>query len=353
MTPRLRLVLLAAGLVVYAIILRAVGLDTLADNLRQAGWSLVPVVAVYIVVYACYNAAWMVLLLDEPRRPGFWASFAITTSAFGINYITPVVNAGGEPYRAAATAAWTGARRATGATVLYYLLHALSSMALWLAALVAGLLVLPRKAWHLSAIVALAFGILGLATVVVAAHRRGLLEALLNVLHRIPGLGWAGRKLELHREALVAMDSQIRTFWHDHPGRFASAFLLECTGRGVQVLEFWLICRGVGVPISYAEALCMGGLAALALNVFFFMPFELGSKEGSLIGIFLALGYPAPLAVYASVVSRLRELAWIGIGLALMSRGGPRPAPASGPPEPAGTPHEPPSGPTRLRQARE
>jgi len=320
---RLRLGLLAAGVAVYALILWTVGLDTLIANLREAGWTLLPVVGVYVVVYAFYNAAWMVLLLDEPRRPGFWASFAITTSAFGINYITPIVNAGGEPYRAAATAAWTGTRRATGATVLYYLLHALSSLALWLAALGAGLLVLPRTTWHLSAIVILALAIIGLAAMVLSAHRRGLLEALLNLVNRLPGLRRLGGMLESRRESLIEMDGQIRQFWHQHPGRFASAFLLECAGRGVQVLEFWLICRGVGVPISYAEALCMGGLAALALNIFFFMPFELGSKEGSLIGIFLALGYSAPLAIYASVVSRLRELTWIGIGLVLMSRRGP------------------------------
>ena len=330
MTRRVRIGLLLAGIVVYGAILWAVGLDTLFDNLRQAGWSLLPVLGVYAIVYAFYNAAWMVLLLDEPKRPGFWASFAITTSAFGINYITPVVNAGGEPYRAAATAAWTGTSRATGATVLYYLLHALSSFALWLAALVAGLIVLPRTAWHLSGIAILAVAILGLAALVLAAHRRGVLEALLNLLNRLPGLRRLGRILEQHRGSLVEMDVQIRQFWHDRPGRFAAAFGLECAGRAIQVLEFWLICRGVGIPISYAEALCMGGLAALALNVFFFMPFELGSKEGSMIGIFLALGYTAPLAVYASVVSRLRELAWIGIGLALMWESGPEPVAPGG-----------------------
>lgn len=330
MTRRVRTGLLLAGIVVYGMILWAVGLDTLFDNLRQAGWSLLPVLGVYAIVYAFYNAAWMVLLLDEPRRPGFWASFAISTTAFGINYITPVVNAGGEPYRAAATAAWTGTSRATGATVLYYLLHALSSFALWLAALVAGLMVLPRTAWHLSGIAILSVAILGLAGLVLSAHRRGVLEAVLNLLHRIPGLRRVGGVLEQHRDSLVEMDVQIRQFWHERPGRFAAAFGLECAGRGVQVLEFWLICRGVGVEITYAEALCMGGLAALALNAFFFMPFELGSKEGSMIGIFLALGYAAPLAVYASVVSRLRELAWIGIGLALMSGGGPEPVTPGG-----------------------
>ncbi len=355
MSRRIRLILFAAGIVAYGAILYSVGLATLLDNLRQAGWSLLPVLGLYAVVYAFYNAAWMVLLRDEPNRPGFWASYAITTTSFGINYITPIVNAGGEPYRAAATATWIGTQRATGATVLYYLLHALSSFALWLAALVAGVLVLPRTAWHLVGIVLLGLAVLGLAAVVVSAHRRGVLEALLNLLHRLPILRRLGHLLERHRASLVEMDAQIRQFWHDRPGRFALALGLECVGRAAQVLEFWLICRGVGVPITYAEALCIGGLAALALNAFFFMPFVLGSKEGSLIGIFLALGYSAPLAVYASVVSRLRELVWIAIGLILMWAGGtradatpggvlglplegasPRPG-AGGPPEPSNT----------------
>lgn len=331
MSRRWRIGLFLAGVLIYALILRAVGIRPLLDHLATAGWSLLPVLGVYAVTYACYNGAWLLLLADEPRRPGFFASYAITTAAFGINYLTPIVNAGGEPYRAAATAAWTGTRRATGATVLYYLLHALSSFALWLAALVAGLVVLPRTAWHLSGIVALTAGVLALAALVLAAHRDGVLERLLDLLHRLPLLGRAAAALERHRDSLAAMDQQIRRFWHERPGRFAAAFGLECLGRAIQVTEFWFICRGVGIPVTYTEALFIGGLAALALNLFFFMPFELGSKEGSLIGLFLALGHAAPLAVYASVVSRLRELVWIGIGLVLIwgdGGGAPRAAPA-------------------------
>jgi hypothetical protein len=212
-----------------------------------------------------------------------------------------------------------------GATVLYYLLHALSSFILWLAALIAALVVLPRTAWHLGGILVLALAITVLAVLVLAAHRQGLLERLLDLLQRFPLLRRLGRVLERHRSTLVEMDRQIRQFWHDRPARFAAALAADCLSRALQVLEFWLICRGAGVPISYGEALFIGGLAALALNAFFFMPFELGSKEGSLIGLFLALGHPASLGVYASVVSRLRELAWIAIGLLFMWIGTARP----------------------------
>lgn len=318
MTRRWRLALFGAGALVYLAILAAVGLDSLLASLTSAGWHLLPVLGIYGVAYACYNLAWLQLLADEPRRPGFLASYAITTAAFGINYLTPIVNAGGEPYRAAATAAWTGRRRATGATVLYYLLHALSSFILWIAALLAGLLILPTSAWRIPGILALLAGVLGLAALVLSAHRHGPLERLLDLAHRFRPLRRPSRWLGQHRDSLAAMDHQIREFWHQRPGRFATALGLDCLGRAIQVLEYWFICRAVGIDISYTDALFIGGLAALALNLFFFMPFELGSKEGSLIGLFLALGHPATLAVYASVVSRLRELVWIGIGLAMV-----------------------------------
>jgi hypothetical protein len=45
------------------------------------------------------------------------------------------------------------------------------------------------------------------------------------------------------------------------------------------------------------------------------MPFELGSREGGLYVIFRLLGLPPALGVYTAIVTRLRELIWIAIGL--------------------------------------
>jgi len=311
-----RLALFSAGLAVLLQILHTVGLDPLLAHLREAGWTLVPVSVLYVAVYACNAGAWHLLLSAEPRRPGLLTSYAITVSAFALNYVTPIVNAGGEPYRAAATAPWLGLKRATAMTVMYYLLHMVSSLLLWLAALVAALVLLPRTPWHLAGIGVLALAIVAVIVLVLAAQRQGVLERLLNLLNHLPFLRRLGKRLERHRGDLVEMDQQIRRSWYERRGRVVAALLLECAGRALAVLEFWIICRGAGVPISYGEALFLGGLAALALNAFFFMPYEMGSKEGSLVILFAALGLPASLAVYASVVSRLRELVWIVIGLA-------------------------------------
>src|SRR5690242_603559 len=99
MTRRARFVLFAAGLVLYAVIIRATGVAALVEHLRQSGWTLFAVIGVYAAVYACNTLAWQCILAGEPKRPGFAKSYSITTASFAINYITPIVNAGGEPYR--------------------------------------------------------------------------------------------------------------------------------------------------------------------------------------------------------------------------------------------------------------
>jgi len=64
----------------------------------------------------------------------------------------------------------------------------------------------------------------------------------------------------------------------------------------------------------------------------FMLPYELGAKEGSLYLLFRLVGVNPTLGVYAALVSRLRDLAWIGIGLVLIwvagRRGAPAPAPS-------------------------
>jgi uncharacterized membrane protein YbhN (UPF0104 family) len=84
------------------------------------------------------------------------------------------------------------------------------------------------------------------------------------------------------------------------------------------MLEFYFIARGVGTPVSFPVAFLISSFSSLIVNLFFFMPFNVGTKEGGLYFIFHMLGLPARLGVAAAVISRLRELSWIIIGLLLV-----------------------------------
>ena len=92
------------------------------------------------------------------------------------------------------------------------------------------------------------------------------------------------------------------------------------------MLEYVLIGLGVGLHITYLQAYAIGGLTSLIQNTIFFMPFEVGTKEGSLYLFFKLLGLDPALGVYTAIVSRLRDMAWIGVGLGLVWLAGRQPA---------------------------
>jgi len=229
-----------------------------------------------------------------------------------------MVNVGGEPFKIAAVAPWLGLRRAAGSVVIYQILHTLGMLLSFLTAVVLGALLLPRNPAMLASL-ALAFVVLaGLVLLLLTGHRHGGLERLLDLLHRIPLLDRLARRLEPKRATLALMDEQITEFYHRRPRRFVQAVTLEYLSRSIFMIEYVLIAMGVGLSITFAQAYVIGGLTSLVQNVIFIVPFEVGTKEGSLYLVFQLLGLDPALGVYTAIVSRLRDLVWIGGGLGLV-----------------------------------
>src|SRR5207244_6404947 len=113
-------------------------------------------------------------------------------------------------------------------------------------------------------------------------HRKGGLERLLDLMHRIPLLAPLARRLEPKRATLAQMDEQITDFYHRRPRRFVQALALEYVSRSIFMLEYVLIAMGVGVNITYAQAYVIGGVKSLVPDVLCVLPFEVGTKGGSL-----------------------------------------------------------------------
>src|SRR2546425_3128831 len=86
-----------------------------------------------------------------------------------------------------------------------------------------------------------------------------------------------------------------------------------------------LFRSSVGFKITYLQAYAIGGLTSLIQNVIFIVPFEVGTKEGSLYVLFRLLGLDPALGVYTPLVGRLRGLASIAGGVRPPWLGHPRP----------------------------
>jgi uncharacterized protein (TIRG00374 family) len=321
MNRRTLLLFFAAGAGVFGILVARAGVGALVADARRTGWMFFVILAAYGLVYVCNAAAWRLVLRNQDRGVSFARAYALTASGFALNFLTPMLNFGGEPFRAVAAGDAVGRRHAAGSVLIHNVLRALSFLLTWIAALAFALVLLPfqpgRAALFAGTMVAAAL----LAAVLLTGHRRETLRRVLDGLGRVPLLAPLARRLERRRDAFIAIDAQIADFSHRTPRRFWLALGFEFLSRWVQALEYFLILLSLGQPISYPQAFVISGLESLITTVLFFFPYEIGAKEGSLYLAFRLFGIPGRLGVYAALVTRARDLVWIGIGLLLVWAG--------------------------------
>lgn len=330
MSRRTLLLCFSVGAAVLLYLIHRVGLGALVSEARHTGPMFPVIFASYGLVYACNTAAWRVILGGGSSGLSFWRAYALLTSGFALNFLTPMLNFGGEPFRVGAAGRVVGLRRAAGSVLIHNVLRTLSFMFGWVTALGLALLLLPASA-GLDTLLAGAMVITTvLILLILAGHRRDLLTRALNLLQRIPGLRRLGHRLEDRRPALVEIDRQVSDFYHHTPRRFWQALGLEYLSRWVLAVEYYLILLSLGQHVSFIVAFVITILGGLITNLLFFFPYEVGTKEGGLFLLFRLFGIPGRLGVYAGLVDRVRDLAWIALGLALVwfARTQPVPAPA-------------------------
>jgi len=318
MSRKVRAALFVLGAAVFSYLVARIGAGRLAHDAAQTGWLIVPIVSLYALVYACSALAWQLTMKSDPHKPSFLHTYTTLVSAGAINFLTPLVNMGGEPYRIAALTPYLGTRRAAGSVIVHRMLHSLAYVLVWLTALGLGFVMLPRGTAPTVVVVLTATVLAGLIALLLFGHRSGVLERVLDGMHKVPVVRRLAAVLEPRRALLVELDRHITDFYHRQPRRFVQAVGLEYLSRCIFMVELVLIAASLGVHLGYLRAFAIGGLEALLGNVLFFVPFELGAREGSYYVLFGLFGLDPQLGVYTSIVSRLRDFSWIAVGLALI-----------------------------------
>jgi uncharacterized protein (TIRG00374 family) len=313
----MQLFFFAAGAVALAVLVVRAGPRQLLADVEEAGWAVPAIVGVYGLVYTLNTIAWRLTMIEKPRLP-FIRAWVVNVAAFSINYLTPFASIGGEPFKIVAASQWMGARNGAASVLNYRLVHMQAHILVFLTGVILAFFLLPAGTIATSLLIVLTLVLLVIGALLLAVHREGVIERLFDLAGRIPLLNRFAIRLEPRRSALMEVDRQLIAFHRSSPMRYYGALFIEYSARVLSMLEFFIIARGVGHPVSFGTAFLIGGFSSLVVNLFFFMPFNVGSKEGGLAVIFAALGLPSRLGVAAAVVSRLRELSWIGIGLLLV-----------------------------------
>jgi uncharacterized protein (TIRG00374 family) len=310
------------GLGVFAWLISDFGISNIIENVRKSGWWFVPVVGVWGVVYYLNAWAWYYVIDAKNKKVGFANIYGITLSGFAINYITPFVNLGGEPYRVIALKDKIGLHSAVSSVILYTMLHFLSHFIFWTTAIILAGVLLPLatglKITLFSAFVIL----LAFIWFTFTRHKKGIFASLINLLSKLPFLKSLHKRLSKKEESLLKIDEQIKQLYNERKNHFYLALFFEYSARIVASLEFLFILKAIGISISFLEAFYINAGSSLIINLFFFMPFELGTREGGLYLVLDSLKLTPGVGIYIGLVNRVREFFWILVGLVLIQFNG-------------------------------
>ena len=97
--------------------------------------------------------------------------------------------------------------------------------------------------------------------------------------------------------------------------------MLEYTARVVSCLEIWLILNVLPTNVSFDYCFMIEAFSSLLANLLFFLPMQLGGREGGFALAVGGLSLSGAYGVYAALITRVREMVWIVIGLVLMKVG--------------------------------
>jgi len=219
---------------------------------------------------------------------------------------------GGEPYRIMSLAPKIGTERASSSVILYAMTHIFSHFWFWLVSIVLFFITQPLTLGHLTIVLAsLVFCFLGLWFFMIG-YRKGLAFRAMRLLSHIPFVKrWALSFIERNKQQLDTVHKQNRT-------TFVTAVLLELSCRIISALEIYFILLVIMPDVNYIQCILILAFTSLFANLLFFIPLQLGGREGGFLMSASGLGIASSSGIFVALIVRVRELIFTGLGLLLI-----------------------------------
>jgi len=316
-----RLVLVGCGLAILAYLFAETGLAAIAQSFRALSWRLLVVLVFPCALIKLFDTLGWQSTFVGTRVP-LWTLARVRLAGQAINMTTPTGTLGGD-----AVKIWMLRDRVRPS-------HSLASL------IVAKTTMVASQGIFLAIGVLVARHLLGIGTPLVRGMEWLLLFEVLAVVGFV-GVQLAGVLGRGHRilqrvgigmgqtvgETAHGADHALATIYRGHPGRVAQSVAWSVLGWFASAGETWLILYLLGAAVSPAAALAIEAFSVGVRFATFFVPAQIGVAEAGSVAACAALGLGADIGLSLSLVRRVREGAWAGIGLLLLA-GSPRPAPA-------------------------
>lgn len=294
------------------------GWQDILTNIVGMGYWFIPVIGSWVIIYLLNAWAFYEIIYEKNKpetRVPFGSVLQLTVTGYAINYVTPFIGLGGEPYRIMELRPQLGLSKSSSAVLQYGLMHGLAHVVFWLFSLVLIVAVLDLNSFLIAGSLVILISGLILGYVFVNVYRKGF---LVSILTRIAKWPLVGKKafifLNANHDTLTDMDLQLQNLYSVRKKDFYKALTFEFLARVVGAVEIYCAGLAIQLDMSWTDALIVSSGSSLLANLMFFFPMQLGSREG---GMFLALksvGLLPGAGIFISLVTRIREFFWILVG---------------------------------------
>lgn len=308
------------GLAVLAVMVSQLDFQEVMAGLQRAGYWFFAVIALWFFLYLFNTGAWYLIIRSlSEKRVSYWWLYKITVSGFALNYATPGGLMGGEPYRVMSLSPKIGTECASSSVILYAMTHIFSHFWFWLLSVVIYLFTQPLHLPILLLLAAVTAFCLTAIWFFLKGYRKGIAVSCLNLLSRFPIVKrWAAGFLDRHQEQLAQIDRQIAALHQQNRRTFIAAVSLELVCRIISALEIFFILLVILPSVNFLQCVLILAFTSLFANMLFFMPLQLGGREGGFLMSAKGLQLSFGAGIFVALLVRLRELIWTAIGLLLI-----------------------------------
>lgn len=312
-----RLLLLAAGLALFAWFIQRAGVEEIWRTCLNLGW-LAPLALVpYAVIYAADTLGWRFAFSGSVSLPvGFWRLYFVRWCGESVNNVVPSAYIGGE-------------------SVKVYLLHKRGVPAGQAAASV----IVGRTLQVLTQVLFIALGAAAFLWIAdPGSHvQRGMAFALAGSVAAVAGLFWLQShgmfsvtfralskfrlrfaSLESKRQKLEQVDRRVVDFYRNERRRFALSAGAYFTGWLLDTLDIYLVAWLLGMPIHWTQALAVEAFISVAKMLGLFVPGALGVQESGIALVCRLAGLPDALGLAYAIIRRGRDVVYASIGWLLL-----------------------------------
>jgi hypothetical protein len=304
------------GLVLFAWFVREVGPGEIWSGLGQVGWGFVAIIALAGLRFAMRAAAWA-LCLEPPHVLPFRAAFVAVVVGDAVGNLTPLGLFASEPAKAAFVRDRVPLGPSLTALAIENIFYTLSAAAM-IGASTMALLVsfeLPPAIRRASVASLIAITI-GFVVAALLLWRRPILvrRALTLIVPRTSRL--QDRVGQLHE-----LEAQIYTFTMRRRRVLVPLVAAELMFHTLGVLEVyltWWLIQGAAPPLL--TSFIVEGANRLVQVLFKFVPLRTGVDEITTGSFTEMLGFGATLGTTLAIVRKIRTIAWVLVGTALLIR---------------------------------